>query len=186
DLWNPRLRKLAAALGPAYMRVSGTWANSTYFAENDQTSSMPPGGFSTVLSRERWKGVIDFAHAVDAEIVTSMAISHGVRDAAGLWQGDQARRLIAYTKSVGGRIAAAEFMNEPTLPAIGGAPKGYDPAAYGRDFKAFRALIKESDPDLIVLGPGSVGETTSSPSLAHLGSESISTQDILAASVSGI
>jgi hypothetical protein len=31
DLTNPRLRKLAAALGPAYVRVSGTWANTTYF-----------------------------------------------------------------------------------------------------------------------------------------------------------
>ncbi|HEV7502073.1 MAG TPA: hypothetical protein VGQ33_18790, partial [Vicinamibacteria bacterium] len=27
DLGNARLRKLAAALGPAYVRVSGTWAN---------------------------------------------------------------------------------------------------------------------------------------------------------------
>ena len=31
DLANLRLRKLAAALGPVYMRVSGTWANSTFF-----------------------------------------------------------------------------------------------------------------------------------------------------------
>src|SRR5690348_18088576 len=31
DLTNARLRKLAAALGPAYVRVSGTWANTTYF-----------------------------------------------------------------------------------------------------------------------------------------------------------
>ena len=30
DLTNARLRKLAAALGPAYVRVSGTWANTTY------------------------------------------------------------------------------------------------------------------------------------------------------------
>ena len=186
DLLNPRLRKLTAALGPAYMRVSGTWANTTYFAENDQMSSNLPGGFSAVLERGRWKGVIDFARAVDAKIVTSMAISLGVRDAAGRWQGDQARRFIAYTKSVGGRIAAAEFMNEPTLPAIGGAPKGYDAAAYGRDFKTFRALIKESDPDLIVLGPGSVGETAASPSSGQPGSEAISTRDILAASGPGI
>ena len=34
DLSNPRLRRLAAALAPAYLRVSGTWANSTYFAES--------------------------------------------------------------------------------------------------------------------------------------------------------
>src|SRR5439155_16559683 len=66
DLSNPRLRRLAAALAPAYLRVSGTWANSTYFAESDEAPSTPPSGFSAVLSRERWKGVIDFAHAVDA------------------------------------------------------------------------------------------------------------------------
>lgn len=35
DLANPHLRKLAAALGPAYMRVSGTWANSTYFDDSE-------------------------------------------------------------------------------------------------------------------------------------------------------
>jgi hypothetical protein len=186
DLLNPRLRTLAAALAPAYVRVSGTWANTTYFAENDETPSTPPGGFSAVLGRERWKGVIDFAHAVDAKIVTSMATSPGVRNAAGLWQSDQARRFIAYTKSVGGRIAAAEFMNEPTLAAVGGAPKGYDAAAYGRDFKAFHGFIKASEPDLIVLGPGSVGETTASQSSMQYDPEVISTRDMLAASESGI
>ena len=182
DLLNPRLRNLAAALAPAYMRVSGTSANNTYFAESDETLSTPPSGFSALLGRERWKGVIDFAHAVDAKIVTSMATSPGVRDAAGLWQSDQARRLIAYTKAVGGSIAAAEFMNEPTLAAMGGAPRGYDAAAYGRDFKAFHAFIKTSEPDLIVLGPGSVGETTASQSSI----EAISTRDMLAAAGSGI
>ena len=65
--------RLAAALAPAYMRVSGTWANSTYFAESDDAPATPPNGFRAVLSRERWKAVIDFAHAANAEIVTSMA-----------------------------------------------------------------------------------------------------------------
>ena len=182
DLSNRRLRTLAAALAPAYMRVSGTWANSTYFAESDDAPAAPPGGFSAVLSRERWKGVIDFARAASAEIVTSMATSPGARDATGLWQSDQARRLFAYTRSVGGRIAAAEFMNEPTLAAMGGAPKGYDAAAYGRDFKAFVAFIRTSAPDMIVLGPGSIGETTATPSTADF----ISARDLLAASGPGI
>src|SRR5690349_12394910 len=35
DLNNGRLRKLAAALAPSYMRVSGTWANTTYFHDSD-------------------------------------------------------------------------------------------------------------------------------------------------------
>src|SRR5439155_14663427 len=154
--------------------------------ESDETPATPPRGFNSVLSRERWRGVVDFAHAVDAGIVTSMAISPGVRDAAGLWQSDQARRFIAYTKSVGGRIAAAEFMNEPTLAAMGGAPKGYDAAAYGRDFNVFHAFIKASEPDIILLGPGSVGETAATPSSAQSGSGEIRTRDLLAVSGFGI
>jgi hypothetical protein len=137
DLMNLRLRTLAAALAPAYVRVSGTCANTTYLAENDETPFASPSGFSAALGRERWKDVIEFAHAVDARIVTSMAISPGVRDAAGLWQSDQARRFIAYNRSAGGRIAAAEFMNEPTLAAMGGAPKGITLRLTGGTSKPF-------------------------------------------------
>jgi hypothetical protein len=182
DLADARLRKLAAALAPAYLRVSGTWANSTYFADNDVPAATPPAGFRAVLSRERWKAVIDFAHAANADIVTSMATSPGVRDAAGLWQSDQARRLFTYTQSIGGRIAAGEFMNEPTLPALGGAPDGYDAAAYGRDFKAFVVFMRASEPDAMILGPSSIGETTAAPSSSGF----ISTRDLLAASGPGI
>ena len=56
DLANPRLRKLAAALGPAYVRVSGTWANTTYLAETDPAPAPPPAGFMGVLTRPQWKG----------------------------------------------------------------------------------------------------------------------------------
>ena len=182
DLSNPRLRTLAAALAPAYLRVSGTWANTTYFADSDETLATPPDGFRAVLSRARWKGVVDFARAVKAEIVTSMATGPGARDAAGLWQSDQARRLFAYTRTIGGRIAAAEFMNEPNLADMGGAPKDYDAAAYGRDFKAFVAFMRTSAPDAMVLGPGSASETAAAPS----GAGFIGTRDLLAASGPGI
>jgi hypothetical protein len=159
DLTNPRLRKLAAALGPAYVRVSGTWANSTYFQDSGEAApATPPPGFNGVLTRQEWRGVIDFSHAVDAKIVTSFAISAGTRDAAGVWTPQQARQLLAYTKSVGGSIAAAEYMNEPNIAGIGGAPKGYDAAAYAHDFAVFRPFIKQAAPEMIILGPGSVGE----------------------------
>src|ERR1035437_483851 len=82
DLTNARLRKLAAALGPAYVRISGTWANITYFQNSDEPASpTPPKGFDGVLTRQEWKGVIDFSQAVNAKIVTSFAISPGTRDA---------------------------------------------------------------------------------------------------------
>lgn len=111
-----------------------------------------------MLTRQEWKGVVDFARAVDAKIVTSFATSPGTRNAAGVWTPDQARQFLAYTQSIGGSIAAAEFMNEPTFAAMGGAPKGYDAAAYARDIAVFRPLIKETAPEIVFLGPGSVGE----------------------------
>ena len=42
---------------------------------------------------------------------------------------------------------------------MGGAPAGYDAAAYGRDFKLFRSLMKTASPKTMILGPGTVGET---------------------------
>jgi len=56
DLSNARLRKLASALAPAYLRVSGTWANTTYFADSDNVPSTPPRGFKAILTRQRWRG----------------------------------------------------------------------------------------------------------------------------------
>ncbi len=158
DLTNARLRKLAGALAPAYVRVSGTWANSTYVADSDDAPPAPPAGFNGVLTRRQWRGVVDFSQAVDARIVTSFAISPGTRDAAGVWKTDQAGRLLTYTRSIGGRIAAAEFMNEPNLAEIGGAPPGYDATAYDRDFRIFYAFMKQTSPETMILGPGTIGE----------------------------
>jgi Glycosyl hydrolase family 79, N-terminal domain len=167
DLDNPRLRMLASALGPAYVRVSGTWANTTYVADTDRPLAPPPTGFTGVLSRAQWKGVVAFAKAVDAEVVTSFAIGAGTRDAAGAWTADQAGRLLDDTRSIGGRIAAAEFMNEPDLAA--GAPHGYDAAAYGHDFKTFHAFARQAAPTMLILGPGAAGDAAK-------------TRDLLAAS----
>ncbi len=159
DLADARLRKLAAALAPAYLRVSGTWANTTYFADSDEAPTAPPAGFNGVLTRRQWRNVVEFSQAVDARIVTSFAVSSGTRDAAGIWTPDQARRLLAYTHAIGGTIAAAEFMNEPNLAALAGAPAGYDASAYARDFRIFHRLAEQAAPEMMILGPGTTGET---------------------------
>jgi hypothetical protein len=90
--------------------------------------------------------------------VTSFAISSGVRDREGIWTPAQARPLLAYTRSIGGTIAAAELFNEPTIAASGGAPPGYNAATYARDEAAFRTFVQDSAPDMLIVGPGSVGE----------------------------
>jgi Glycosyl hydrolase family 79, N-terminal domain len=159
NLASPRLRKLARALAPAYLRVSGTWANATYFADSETAPSAPPSGFDGVLTRQQWRGVVDFSSAVGAPIVTSFAVSPGTRDAAGAWTSNQAAHLIAYNSSIGGRIVAAEFMNEPNVSAPGVAATSDDPAAYGRDFRTFRAFLKRRAPATMILGPGMAGST---------------------------
>jgi hypothetical protein len=169
DLTNSRLRRLAAALAPAYLRVSGTWANATHFAVSDSAPSTPPAGFNGVLSHQQWQRVVNFSQAVGAQLVTSFAVSPGTRDAVGVWSPGEAHRLLAYTRSVGGTIAAAEFMNEPNV-----APPGNDASAYGRDFKMFHSFVKENFPEIVVLGPGTVGETSfASDLLAASGSHGV-------------
>jgi heparanase 1 len=103
DLSNVRLRKMAKALGPTYLRVSGSWANTLYFQDSDAPApATPPAGFNAVLTRAQWKGVIDFAKAVDGEIVTSFATGGGTRDAAGVWTPKEAKKFMDYTRSAGG------------------------------------------------------------------------------------
>lgn len=178
DLYQKKLRTLAEALGPTYIRVSGTWANTTYFQDNDKPKlSQAPEGFETVLTRKEWKCVIDFAKAVDAKLVTSFSISDGMRDEDGNWTPAQIQALLNYTKSIGGEIAAAEMFNEPSHASHGGAPKDYDAADYARDFAAFRSFVDKAMPDMKIMGPGSTGEGGIIPI-----DESMSTDKILTAS----
>jgi len=79
-------------------------------------------------------------------------------NAEGIWTPAQAKQFVDYTNSVGGSIAATEFMNAPSFPGPGGAPAGYDAAAFGRDAKIFAGFLRKESPKTIFLGPGSVGE----------------------------
>jgi len=124
--------------------------------------------------------------AVDALIVTSMAISPGVRDASGAWTAEQARRRIDFTRSIGSRIAAAEFMNEPMIAAMGGAPKAMS-EAYARDFQRFERFARQAAPDMIILGPGSVLARPPHPFRRADGAEGlIASRDILQQIAGGI
>ncbi len=182
DLSNAKLRMLAAALGPAYMRVSGSWANTVYFQDGDASAAAkPPAGYGGVLTRAEWKGVIDFAKAVDAKIVTSFSVGEGARDASGAWMPGQAEAFLRYTKQAGGTVAAAEFFNEPTIPTVAGVPKDYDARAYARDFKAFVPVFRANAPGALLLGPSGTAEGSQSPSRMKL----LPSKDLLEATGTG-
>lgn len=159
DLTQPRLIALARALGPSLMRVSGTWANNSYLEAPGERLSAPPPGYAQVLTRDQWKGVIAFAKAVDARLVTSFAVSTGARGPDGVWTPEQAQRRLDLTRELGGDIYAAEMFNEPDVPGAGSdIPKPYTAQNYAADFRVFQAWARKQAPNMLILGPGSVGE----------------------------
>jgi hypothetical protein len=159
NLANPRLVNLAKALGPAYMRVSGSWANAIFFQDDDGPKlAPPPKGFQNVLTGQEWAGVVSFAKAVDARITTSFSVSEGSRKADGLWSPAEARKLLRYTRALGGHIHSAELVNEPNLGSVSGLPSGYTAARFARDFAVFQQFARQEAPDLKLVGPGSSGE----------------------------
>lgn len=164
DLTNSRLRRLASALGPAYVRVSGTWANTVYFHDTDSPApSAPPPGFGGVLTRPQWKGVLDFAKAADAKLVTSFSAGKGTRDETGKWTDAEAKKLVRFTREQGSDIAAAEFINEPNFASLAGVPPGYNGDSFGKDYARFSAFLREAEPQALLLAPGTVYERTPSP-----------------------
>jgi len=179
DLHDRRLRVLAAALGPAYLRVSGSWANSVFFQNgNGSELGKPPAGYRGVLTRNEWRGVVDFARAVNARLVTSFSISQGVRGSSGDWTPVEARPLVTYTRSIGGQLYAAELFNEPNVPAFGAGPPGYDAARFAADEAAFSTFVATYAAGLKIVGPGSL-VTGAGP--VKLPIPVLATRDLLAA-----
>lgn len=157
DLANPKLRSLTAALAPLYVRFSGTTANSVYFHDSDAPPpASAPEGFTVLLTRQAWKGAVDFAKAVDAKIVTSFTNSEGVRDASHLWTPRMAAPWLAYTRSIGGEIYAAELFNEPNAPEPPRILKGHSAEEYARSFAAFSSFMRTTAPSVKLAGPGTV------------------------------
>lgn len=151
---NRRLRVLAKALAPSYVRVSGSWANSIYFQDDDNPAAPPPAGYQGVMTRKQWAGLVEFAKAVDARILTSFPVSPGARNPSdGAWNPNGARRLFAYTRALGSRIDAVELMNEPNVSRT-----AYAPDDYARDNATLRRLIDEVSPGTLLVGPSSTGE----------------------------
>lgn len=168
DVSNPKLRALAKHLSPAFLRVSGTWANSTYVPRSGEVIDEVPEGFGQILQRQQWKSLIRFAKSIGTPIVTSFAASPGTRDAQGRWTSDQADRFMALTRQAGGRIFAAEFINEPSLLGPGQLPKDYDSSKFATDFSAFAGWARRVAPEMRLLGPGNLGEATVDPQVAAM------------------
>lgn len=157
DLYNKQLRQLTKELGPAWLRVSGTWATKTYYDFEGNLNGKIPEGYLNVLTKEQWIGVLDFAKAIGASLMISVANCAGVHKAEEPWTPKEAEKIFALSKTYGVPIQAAEFANEPNMMQDTGFPEGYTPADYRRDQDLFYRWIRSNYPECLCVGPCTTG-----------------------------
>ncbi|MCC8048085.1 MAG: beta-glucuronidase [Oscillospiraceae bacterium] len=157
DLRDAKLRRLAGALGSAWVRVSGTWATKTYYDFDGRTGGRPPEGYLNVLTREQWIGVLDFVKAVNGRLMISLANCQGLHCAGEPWPTQEAEKIFALSRGYGVPIEAAEFANEPNMLEYSGFPAGYTPAHYRRDQDIFFRWLRENYPECRCIGPCATG-----------------------------
>ena len=147
NLYDEKLRKLTKAIGPAWVRVSGSWSTKTYYDFDGHTNGVIPEGYNAILTRAQWIGVLDFCKAMGAKLLISVADCEGLHHADEPWNPSQAEQIFALSKEYGVPIDAAEFVNEPNLLAMSGCPKGYTSAQYVRDQDLFIRWLRENYPE---------------------------------------
>lgn len=174
DLYNERLRGLAKKLGPAWVRVSGSWATQTYYDFEGTTGGKAPDGYKSVLTKRQWIGVLDFVKEIGARLLISVSNCAGDHPNGGALDLSQTKKIFDFSHAYGVDIDAAEFMNEPNMLSASGAPQGYTAADYVRDSEIFNGWVKANYPDCLLVGPctlgdGAMGKTDSKSAGAGIG-----------------
>jgi heparanase 1 len=153
DFTRPRLRALAGALAPAYLRIGGTDADKTHVDLSAVPATTPPPGYKWILTSAEWDGVVDFARALDYQIAFTMNAGAGPR-VADAWQPDDVRPLVQLVAQRGDPVAVWELGNEIDAYAI---TLGITttPQQYAADLAAARALLDGEMPGARLAGPAS-------------------------------
>ncbi len=158
DLYNETLRKRAKELGAAWIRVSGSWATKTYYDFEGTTDGKAPVGYASVLTKEQWIGVLDFVKSVGGKLLISVSNCAGDHPNGGSLDLTQTKKIFDFSHEYGVDIDAAEFMNEPNMLEMSGAPHGYTAADYVRDQDIFNGWVREHYPNCLIVGPCSLGD----------------------------
>lgn len=158
NLYDEKLRRYAKELGSAWIRVSGSWATKTYYDFDGTSGGIAPEGYASVLTKEQWIAVLDFVKAVGGKLLISVSNCAGDHPDGGALDLTQTRKIFDFSHAYGVDIGAAEFMNEPNMLEMSGAPKGYTAVDYARDQDIFFSWVREHYPNCICVGPCSLGD----------------------------
>jgi len=156
DFTRPKLRKLAAELAPAYLRIGGSTADKTFFDVGNAPMTTPPGGYDELMTKAQWDSIADFATALDYEILFTLNVGPGTRGEDGNWDPTNARVLIEYTKDRQYPVALWELGNEVNgFALLHGPSAALSAEQYAADMATARALVDELDPEVFLAGPSS-------------------------------
>ena len=154
DTTNPRLIKLAKALGTCWVRVSGTWATRTYYDFADEyPAGTAPEGYQNVLKKDQWINLLNFVKAVGGKLKISVANCDGLHAHDEPWNPSQAEQIFALSKEYGVPVEAVEFVNEPNMLQSTGFPKDYTAADFRRDQDIFHKWVRDNYPECRIVGP---------------------------------
>jgi heparanase 1 len=154
DFTRPRLRALAGALAPAYLRLGGTDADRTHVDLSATPATTPPAGYKWVLTKAEWDGAVSFARALDFPILFTMNAGAGPRAGGLAWQPGDVEPLVQLAASRGDPVAVWELGNEVNAyPIVDGLT--VTPQQYGADLAAARAMLDRDLPGAKLAGPAS-------------------------------
>jgi heparanase len=151
---RPRLRRLAAALAPAYLRIGGTEADVVYYDMSARESHPAPAPYELVLTRERWDAVNEFARATGYDLLFTVNAGPGPRARDGRWSPQNADSLLEYTRAAGYRVPIWELGNEvDSYWFTHGLSSRVSGRQYAEDLALFGSRVHAIFPQGRVAGP---------------------------------
>jgi heparanase 1 len=154
DFARPRLRRLAAALAPAYLRIGGTEADVAYYDMSAGESHSAPSPYQLVLTRARWDAVNEFARAAGYDVLFTVNAGPGPRARDGRWSPENAESLLDYTRAAGYRVPVWELGNEvDSYWFTHGLSSRVSGRQYAEDLALFGSRVHAIFPQGRVAGP---------------------------------
>ena len=123
DLQNKRLRALAAALSPAYLRVGGSEGDNAVYDIPAGTCATAKADPAFCLSAARWEELTSFCADTGLDLAFGINIMYGRgADGKGPWDPSNMRALLEYTAAHNITVGGFEMGNEKEEVLT---PKGY-------------------------------------------------------------
>ncbi|KAL1516048.1 hypothetical protein AB1Y20_002660 [Prymnesium parvum] len=153
DFANPRLRHMAAALAPAYLRIGGTEADRVIYSLEGTPPEQPPPPFKSVLTAAHVDALGEFALTTGLHVAFAVNAGWGARSAGGAWVSGMSRALMRYTARHGYPFTVWELGNEPNAWPLFQAQLLVQPEQYARDLRELAAARDAELPAARIAGP---------------------------------